>query len=226
MPITVKPSNAKLIIDKLKQRKMYCLQIEEENHKKFYKKVRLVQNKVNESNLNKETPSSSYSKNDNNVEYNKYEDKKKYWREKIVDIDTDFIDYLYQENLLQVINSIDVISSSISNKSIINDYNERKDSYYNNKLLKEILNEDLTTKKKKKELTLTIDYENIINVSYLKKEETISNTSSNSNKVEPILKFTDETNSEKENTSSEITVRDYNTDSINDTSDSCNELFL
>ena len=61
---------------------MYCLQIEEENHKKFYKKVRLVQNKVNESNLNKETPSSSYSKNDNNVEYNKYEDKKKYWREK------------------------------------------------------------------------------------------------------------------------------------------------
>ena len=92
MPITVKPSNAKLIIDKLKQRKMYCLQIEEENHKKFYKKVRLVQNKVNESNLNKETPSSSYSKNDNNVEYNKYEDKKKYWREKIVDIDTDFID--------------------------------------------------------------------------------------------------------------------------------------
>ena len=79
---------------------------------------------------------------------------------------------------------------------------------------------------KKKELTLTIDYENIINVSYLKKEETISNTSSNSNKVEPILKFTDETNSEKENTSSEITVRDYNTDSINDTSDSCNELFL
>ena len=223
MPITIKPSNAKLIFDKLKQRKMYCLQIEEENHKKFYKKVRLVQNKQND---NKENPLLSYYKNDNNVEQSEYEEKKKYWRAKIADIDTDFIDDFSQENISQVINSIDVISSSISNKYIIRDYNNRKDSYYNNKILKEILNEDTSIKKNKKELTLTIDYENIINVSYLKKEETISNTSSNSNKVEPILKFTDETNSGKENTSSEITVREYNTDSINDTSDSCNELFL
>ena len=202
---------------------MYCLQIEEENHKKFYKKVRLVQNKQND---NKENPLLSYYKNDNNVEQSEYEEKKRYWRSKIADIDTDFIDDFSQENISQVINSIDVISSSISNKYIIRDYNNRKDSYYNNKILKEILNEDTSIKKNKKDLTLTIDYENIINVSYFKKEETISNTSSNSNKVEPILKFTDETNSEKDNTSSEITVREYNTDSINDTSDSCNELFL
>ena len=40
---------------------MYCLQIEEENHKKFYKKVRLVQNKQND---NKENPLLSYYKNE------------------------------------------------------------------------------------------------------------------------------------------------------------------
>ena len=211
--LQIKPSNAKVLIDKLKKRKMFCLQVEEENHKKFYKKVQLVQNKEKSNNIEEQ---SLYNK----VDQIEYENMKKQWSSKIKDIRTDFIDN-YKDSLSEVLNLINDKESSISNENIINDYNERKNSYYNNKILKEILNDDLSTKKK--ERTITIDYENIINVSYIKKEESISNTSSNSNNIEPILKFTDESNS---NSSSEITVRDYNTESIIDTSDSCNELFM
>lgn len=277
------PPNSKMILDKVKLRQFYCMKIEEENHKKFYKKIRLIQNKHNNvpkeeqlnisneiSSSNKAIISSEQEQSPVSYSQSECEAMKLKWKDKVNDIDTDFL--LQSNDIEQLLNMFPNVNSSLNSSDIRNDYHIRKDNYYNNQRLKEILDDDDKTRKKSivnngnNSMNISIDYDNRINVSYeIKNDINMTNNSdigssshrkgilmnSNKNSTERKkklrhvmlnksfqLEHKEETIIDKEegkkkaikeddiNTSSEISVREYNTDSIIDTSDSCNELFV
>ena len=277
------PPNSKMILDKVKLRQFYCMKIEEENHKKFYRKIRLIQNKHNNaskdeqlsisndiSSSNKAIISSEQEQSPGSYSQSECETMKLKWKDKVNDIDTDFL--LQSNDIEQLLNMFPNVNSSLNSSDIRNDYHIRKDNYYNNQRLKEILDDDDKTSKKSiannanNSMNISIDYDNRINVSYeIKNDINMTNNSdigssshrkgnlmnSNKNSTERKkklrhvmlnksfqLEHKEETIIGKEegkkkaikeddiNTSSEISVKEYNTDSIIDTSDSCNELFV
>lgn len=277
------PPNSKMILDKVKLRQFYCMKIEEENHKKFYRKIRLIQNKHNNaskdeqlsisndmSSLNKAIISSEQEQSPVSYSQSECETMKLKWKDKVNDIDTDFL--LQSNDIEQLLNMLPHVNSSLNRNEIGNDYHIRKDNYYNNQRLKEILDDDDKTSKKSiannanNSMNISIDYDNRINVSYeIKNDINMTNNSdigssshrkgnlmnSNKNSTERKKKLRHvmlnksfqlehkeetiiggeevkkkEIKEDDINTSSEISVKEYNTDSIIDTSDSCNELFV
>lgn len=301
-------NKSKILLDKVKLRQFYCMKIAEENHKKFYKKIRLLQSELNMNNQKSKTIFDNfnidkkinnnleiindYSNNTNEQNQNESFPKKAYnilleemkfkWESKIKDISTDFTFQINTNNISNVFLPKDEEFSSCllfeENKNkytFINDYQKRKENYFNNQRLKEILSDDeeIPTHIKVNILPnnekIAIDYKNKINLSFeINSELNHSLLSANDSKDEKvkrqgilltnkkkkkqiklkkngtkqILTFYDDSSSKTDsreiskkelemndksfNNSLDISVKSYNTNSIIDTSDSCDELFL
>lgn len=269
------------------------MKIAEENHKKFYKKIRLLQTELNMNNKNSKNIIDNLNidkKINNNLEIindlsthtneqnqnakKAFEEMKIKWKTKIKDISTDFSFQINTNNIFNVILQEDeqissyLLTEKKNEFKFINDYQKRKENYFNNQKLKEILSDDeeipIQIKVNLLHEKIAIDYKNKINLSFeIKNESDRSILSVNDSKEEKIqrrgilltdkkkkqqikiqkgtkqiLTFCDDSISRKISkkelnindisidNSLDISVKSYSTNSIIDTSDSCNELFL